>query len=105
MIPDTCPYCGAPTLLAPGGMRPFRCGTALYPPKHDAVHQSPECARYVRTRISLLKRMARAALDREMWHKRRIVMHWDRHHQRSVKFSTLRSACLREIDRLKAAQP
>lgn len=52
MTPDTCPHCGAPL----DGQNGWACGTFQ---SFDRVRwwpvQSPECARYVRTRISQLK--------------------------------------------------
>ena len=61
MTPDTCPYCGAP--IHAGVSYPvYACRTVRTRDGSgkDVALQSPECARYVRTRISQLKRMADA---------------------------------------------
>ena len=51
MTPDTCPYCGAPSFVRGRNYIEWTCGSSN-------ERQSPECARYVRTRISQLRRMA-----------------------------------------------
>lgn len=89
MTPDTCPYCGAPK-RAEGRERIYwDCGT-------NSAKQSELCARYVRTRISQLKRMSekalyyiRSGLDGE---------------EKTERRSCFYDACLREIDRLRGAQ-
>lgn len=53
MSRDTCPYCGAPKYADVHGQRWYRCITTA---SDLGTNQSPECARYVRTRISQLTR-------------------------------------------------
>lgn len=100
MTPDTCPHCGAPL----DGQNGWACGTFQ---SFDRVRwwpvQSPECARYVRTRISQLKRMADCA---HAWIA--IIDQADRHggdgtwcDRNRPRFVRLLAACLREIDRLR----
>ena len=46
----------------------------------------------VRTKRNHLRRMAQAALHREMWCKRRIVVHWDVMHRGGTRFAGLQTA-------------
>jgi hypothetical protein len=111
MIPDACPYCGAP--IYAGVVYPvYACRTTRTRNGigEGITFQSPECARYVRTRISQLKRMADIAFAR-MQRFRDVIMFgydqddriWCSRHR--PKYKRLFFAAKREIDRLKAAQP
>lgn len=100
MTTDTCPFCGA-SVYAGVAYPVYACRTVRTRDvaREDVALQSPECARYVRTRISQLKRMAEQAFrvwDRFLSGRKNI-----RHAQRIDRF---RRACLREIDRLRGAQ-
>jgi hypothetical protein len=87
MTPDTCPHCGAP------GCVTFACGSEW---EEGKLVQSPECARYVRVRISQLRRMAEQAF--RVWDRLPPGKKTIRHAQQLDHF---RCACLREIDRLR----
>jgi hypothetical protein len=112
MIPDTCPYCGSP-IYAGVAYPIYACRTTHYGIGEIITLQSPECARYVRTRISQLRRMAeysrslmvvRAyefARSREGGLRYITPKRADAIRERAKRF---RDACLRKIDRLKAAQ-
>lgn len=90
MTPDTCPHCGAPAIdLLP---LTYACGTWHYG-GGDYGGQGDLCARYVRTRISHLRRMIQCA-----WGD------WDRHFntpKQDERIERFVAACLREIDRLR----
>lgn len=99
IAPTTCPHCGAPHRSGHLFWMDWHCGTqAMRVETSEAwtLDQSPECARYVRTRISQLKRMAERAdallvsLHRFAWNIRR-----------SYRMANFKDACLREIDRLR----
>lgn len=49
-------------------------------------------AELARTKRNHLRRMAQAALHREMWCKRRIVAHWDVMHRGGARFARLQTA-------------
>lgn len=100
--PDTCPYCGAPRCAEPNGTRKhWQCGSyrVWSVEMQEGVNiQSPECARYVRTRISQLRRMADAAF--RVWHT---LPHGRQKARHAARLTRFRAACLREIDRLRGA--
>jgi hypothetical protein len=105
MTPDTCPHCGAPLENAYPGYALWLCGSSRidFAGVGFTKVQSPECARYVRTRISQLKRMADCARS---WIA--IIDQADRHGAESAwcdrncpRLERLLTACLREIDRLR----
>lgn len=88
MTPDTCPYCGAPR-SGEGRKRIYwSCGT-------NSARQGRQCARYVRTRISQLRRMAHTAWLRAAHHPLCLV------NGRRDRYNRFAAACLREIDRLR----
>lgn len=95
MTPDTCPYCGAPKRYNACAGIEYSCGS--WAADNGAKVQSDNCARYVRTRISQLRRMAQRAEEMTRW------VWWRRSkskHDRVVRF---RATCIREIDRLRGA--
>jgi hypothetical protein len=108
MTPDTCPHCGAPVEHLMYRASIYQCGSVREQVgQGDATTQHPECARYVRTRISQLKHMAKVASDRAFMLSIRSLnyreedpaaMRLDRKSDQLKRFS---SACLREIDRLR----
>jgi hypothetical protein len=67
----------------------YQCGS--WAAGRTARIQSPECARYVRVRISQLRRMAECAYLKWM----------DSSSKRSFRLWDLSEDCLREIDRLR----
>ena len=80
----------------------WACGTIDY----DGIHQSPECARYVRVRISQLKRMADLVKDRSQGWDNILAAAMDGYPDSwrwrwLDRMRRLHSACLREIDRLR----
>ncbi len=85
MTPDTCPYCGAPRSGEGRERIYWSCGT-------NSARQGRQCARYVRVRISQLKRMAHIA------YRASIMCRKERDRARMERFL---DACLREIDRLR----
>lgn len=104
MTPDTCPHCGAARIPLPASFIRFSCGTRWGGWQPEPT-QSPECARYVRVRISQLKRLARCA-DKRMdelidldaddnGFSQGFYWRW------FGRFTAFRDACLREIDRLR----
>lgn len=92
MTPDTCPFCDAAKYRDVHGQRWFSCLTTA---TDRSTQQSPECARYVRTRISQLRRMAHTAWLRAAHHPRALV------NGRRKRYNRFAAACLREIDRLR----
>lgn len=96
MSPDTCPFCGA-SVYAGVAYPVYACRTVRTRDvaREDVALQSPECARYVRTRISQLKRMISCAWS--IWDR----TFSPRHCGQIERFV---DACLREIDRLRSAQ-
>ncbi len=120
MTPDTCPHCGAPLENAYPGYALWLCGSSRidFAGVGFTKVQSPECARYVRTRISQLKRMA-ADLDnmnlggfysRCLRYACKVRDNGSGREQESLsrrvtRFYCVRrlllAACLREIDRLR----
>lgn len=108
MTPDACPFCGAPRPTSsdyvPWYAKSWRCGTVALRASEVmswSLTQSPECARYVRTRISQLRRMAHTAWLRA-GHPLNADSRWYRKRSQYNRFA---AACLREIDRLKEAAP
>lgn len=123
MTPDTCPYCGTPrptsSDFVPAYAKSWRCGTLATRGSEVAkwrITQSPECARYVRVRISHLRRMAEDS-------RRRIRDTWlNGKEWQSDRFERLWESCLikmrdlgaimrpdeadrlRQIDRLRGAR-
>ena len=95
MSPNSCPYCGAPHRSGNLYWMEWDCRTQADrldlrgPWTHD---QSPECTRYVRVRISQLRRMAHIA------YRASIMCRKERDRARMERFL---DACLREIDRLR----
>ena len=94
MTPDTCPHCGAPKRCPSCAGMEYQCGS--WAAGRTARIQSPECARYVRVRISQLRRMAEQAF--RVWDRLPPGKKTIRHAQQLDHF---RCACLREIDRLR----
>lgn len=108
MTPDTCPHCGAELLdEVPGHWRQWGCSTVEYlNVGAPFLRPSPECARYVRTRISQLKRMAESCEVRfDRWcngyilAEERFPEWWI--HRRHDQYRRVAAACLREINRLR----
>ena len=108
MTPDACPFCGAPKRIMDEGADYVRyaCGSVVFA---GISAQDPECARYVRTRISQLRRMAEACEVRfERWSNGSVLAEtrfpewWI--HRRNDQYRRVASACLREITRLQEAQ-
>ena len=108
MTPDTCPHCGAPHLSGNLYWKEWDCRTQADrldlrgPWTYD---QSPECARYVRVRVSQLKRMARCA-DKRMGELLDLDADDNGFSQGFYwrwfgRFTVFRDACLRKIDRLR----
>lgn len=97
MIPDTCPYCGAKRTIRGILQTYYACGTAACAKDGEpSFGQSDNCARYVRTRISQLKRMAELIYETN-WQIGNCI-------KNESRIKRFRSACLREIDRLRGAQ-
>lgn len=113
MSRDACPYCGAPGIDVQDKwyLHEWRCGTfasranTLAELSWGRGTQSPECARYVRVRISQLRRMARCA-DKRMdelldldaddnGFSQGFYWRW------FGRFTAFRDACLREVERLR----
>lgn len=96
MIPDTCPYCGAKRTIRGILQTYYACGTAACAKDGEpSFGQSDNCARYVRTRISQLRKMISCAWS--IWDR----TFSPRHCGQIERFV---DACLREIDRLRGAQ-
>jgi len=96
--PDTCPFCRARRDEYSAGENHWECGSFHFHAAGRDPYQSQTCARYVRTLISQLRRMAEQAFrvfDR-LPHGKKTV----RHAQQLDRF---RTSCLREIDRLQGA--
>ena len=109
MTPDTCPYCGARRTITGILQTYYACGTAgCTKDGKPSFGQSDQCARYVRTRISQLQRMARCACRRmdelldldadDNGFSQGFYWRW------FGRFTAFRDACLRKIDRLRGAQ-
>ncbi len=102
MTPDTCPHCGAPQIPVPASFIRFSCGTKIsgWQPRPD---QSPECARYVRTRISQLRRMEAMShlVEREALSRYSGFSGAHRYYVLLARFGAFQRACLREIDRMR----
>jgi hypothetical protein len=105
MTPDTCPHCGAPKRWPSCAGMEYQCGS--WAASNGAKVQSPECARYVRTRISQLKRMSTASAlhdafrrhcEWSMLRRPTIESHELDPWEKLVRF---RQRCLREIDQLR----
>ncbi len=102
MTPDTCPHCGAPL----DGSNGWACGTFQ---SFDRIRwwpvQSHECARYVRTRISQLRRMLSSipgAIERAKWIQAESEEEYDRKKWRRIgTFQRFAGSVRREIDRLR----
>jgi len=109
MTPDTCPHCGAEPQGASRGWEQWFCGTHWIEvaPGRWKTHQSPECARYVRTRISQLRRMAEGAASA----RNRAGYYSEKHRGEFLsierdeairsRLQQFQNACIREIDRLR----
>lgn len=97
MTPDTCPFCGAPKRYAACAGMEYSCGS--WAAGNGAKVQSDNCARYVRTRISQLKRMSQRASVVASW---ALIHGSETQHNRVVRF---RFACLRKIDQMKGVDP
>lgn len=97
MTPDACPFCGAPVEGRGRERIYWVCGT-------NSAKQSPECARYVRTRISQLRRMADCA-EYAAWAMENACEEdrdWAaKHRPRMLRFH---ASCSREIARIQEAQ-
>jgi hypothetical protein len=103
MTPDTCPHCGAPRYV-----NGYSCGSLYtWDLSMWKLVQSPECARYVRTRISQLKRMSTASALHDAFRRH---CEWSmlqrptfENHELDPweKLVRFRQRCLREIDRLR----
>ena len=89
MTPEYCPYCGARTSLHLGDFRRYLCGSVAQGHVHA---QDRACARYVRVRISQLRRMAHTAWLRAAHHPLALVRE---------RYNRFAAACIREIDRLR----
>ena len=105
MSPNSCPYCGAPLLKLKHEserMRwvEFACGSTTSTHAELGVRkwQAPQCARYVRVRISQLKRMAELAEDLALCWRVDCTKANIRHNRRLRGFL---AACTREIDHLR----
>ena len=99
MTPDTCPHCGAPHLSDKLHRIQWEClsqANRVHLRSPWAVSQSRQCARYVRTRISQLKRMAHTAWLRKDYPRSAPISFC-----RRGQYDRFASACLREIDRLR----
>lgn len=99
MTPDTCPYCGAPRSGEGRERIYWSCGT-------NSARQGRQCARYVRVRISQLRRMADAArswiaiMDQsDSFSADEPGAEWIKRNR--LRLDRLLSDCLREIDRLR----
>lgn len=112
MTPDTCPHCRSPRRDERSGTRKhWSCGTYhvwSIEMQEGALFQGEQCARYVRTRISQLKRMAEAIPDmvgRAANRARRLGRLRTFDDARSVAIQRrahrVSTAILREIDRLR----
>lgn len=114
MTPDTCPFCRASKRYAACAGMEYSCGSwaadyscGSWAADNGAKVQSDNCARYVRTQISQLKRMARCAdqrmnqlLDLDAEDNGFSQGFYWRWYQRFARFHF---SCLREIDRLRGA--
>jgi len=92
--PDTCPFCGARRHVVLSGQIEWECGSYHFF-RNRAPQQTETCARYVRTRISQLRKMISCAWS--IWDR----TFSPRHCGQIERFV---DACLREIDRLRGAQ-
>lgn len=110
MTADTCPFCGAPMIRTSGTRIYWACGSwRLWSieMQEGATYQGEQCARYVRTRISQLRRMARCA-DRRMDELLELDAEDNGFSQGFYwrwfgRFTSFRDACLRKIERLRGA--
>lgn len=110
MTPDTCPYCGAKRTIRGILQTYYACGTAACAKDGEpSFGQSDNCARYVRTRISQLRRMERivrilANCHRYLWRKANATLREQSVGRRKEpRYRRLADAILREIDRLRGA--
>ena len=106
MIADACPYCGAAKRYPSCAGMEYGCGS--WAAENGAKVQSTECARYIRLRISQLRRMADLIDEKTREWGRildgvpkeyRMEGSWRRRWMRRMR--ALRTACLAEIERLR----
>lgn len=111
MTADTCPFCGAPMIRTSGTRIYWACGSwRLWSieMQEGATYQGEQCARYVRTRISQLRRMAGAcgyARERAVYYSekyRRELPSYERHEAIRSRLERFLHACISEINRLRA---
>lgn len=107
----TCPHCGAPRNGSPNYvphyMISWRCSTLAIRDSEATpwrTIQSPECARYVRTRVSHLRRVMDCAESRACAMENACPedAEWAAKHR--PKMVRLANACRRELDRLRGQQ-
>lgn len=105
MIGDACPYCGAAKRYAACAGIEYRCGS--WAAENGAKVQSTECARYIRLRISQLRRMAEACkslFSRAIETSERRAPEFppaERIIAINTRIRRFRAACLAEIERLR----
>jgi len=102
MTPDTCPYCGAEKAADGREWRWWVCGS--HSTGAPGIHwQSPQCARYVRVRISQLKRMEAMShlVEHDALSRYSGFSGAHRYYVLVARFGAFQRACLREIDRLR----
>ena len=93
MIADACPYCGAAKRYPSCAGMEYGCGS--WAAENGAKVQSTECARFIRLRISQLRRMAHTA-----WLRAGHSLNANLRRKRS-QYDRFAAACLAEIERLR----